>query len=153
MESTLPQSQTLTPEVVEYEACYLFRFAVPESAKDDIKLEIIDNELIITNTKQEPQPHFPSFVFPRAIDAEQSRAAFVHGALTVIVPKRCFTKHFQLPIEKERQVRWKRLFTKQPHNHILVESPRIAHPHIASGYSENHASPVAMTTPERPECL
>ena len=89
-------------EVEEDDNQYLFSFDVPGVAKEDVKIELVDNELIVSGerksvTKEKKQNwHLMersfgsfrrSFKLPTNVDADKIEAAYVDGVLKISVPK------------------------------------------------------------------
>ncbi len=89
-------------DVEETEDQYILNFDLPGVAKEDVKIELHDNQIFVTGERKYSKDeegktrHFAeryhgtfqrSFGFPAKVDADKIEAAYKDGVLTVIVPK------------------------------------------------------------------
>ena len=89
-------------EVTEDKMAYHFKFDLPGINKDQVKVEIHDNRMIVTGERKEERKednkryHFSelsygsfmrTFTFPTDVDAEKVEAKFDNGVLNINVAK------------------------------------------------------------------
>ena len=87
--------------IVREESAYVIHLAVPGLGKDDIKIEVNNNELVVSavEAKNETNPNFirrefdytgfkRTFRLHRNANTEALSASFNQGVLTIVVPDR-----------------------------------------------------------------
>lgn len=111
-----PTGSALSPscEVSEDKAHYHFKFDLPGLNKDQVKVEVHENQITISGERrcekneENKKCHFSelsygnfyrSFTFPTAIDTEKVEAKFENGVLTVAVAKTEAAKARQVSIK------------------------------------------------------
>lgn len=96
-----PTAATPTANILREDAAYVIQLAVPGLSKEDIKIEIHNDELVITamEVKKEGQPNFVrrefdyngfkrTFRLHKNANTEALSASFHQGILTIVVPDR-----------------------------------------------------------------
>jgi HSP20 family protein len=89
-------------DILETPYAYIFRAELPGVGRENIKLEVRDNQLILSGQRpNDADPQFAayhriervqgfferSFTLPGNVDAENAEAKYVDGVLEVILPK------------------------------------------------------------------
>ena len=100
-------------DVEETEEHYLFAFDLPGVSKEDVKIELVENQLTVTGErKAEPAKenvvsHVTerfhgafrrAFTLPMLVDSEKVEARFENGVLRITVPKAEAAKSRQIKI-------------------------------------------------------
>lgn len=98
----LPETFSPTCEVTEDKAHFYFKFDLPGLSKDQVKVELHENQLTVTGERKEEKKedskryHFSevsygnfmrTFTLPGNIDTEKVEAKFDNGVLNVTVAK------------------------------------------------------------------
>lgn len=110
----LPTAYAPSCEVSEDKSNYHFRFDLPGLAKNQVKIEIHDNQLTVSGERREERKedskryHFSelsygnfmrTFTLPANIDAEKVEAKFENGVLNISVSKTETAKSRQVSIK------------------------------------------------------
>lgn len=88
-------------DVEETESHYMVSFDLPGIAKDDVKIEVTDNQLVVSGerkseTKEKGSRHIVErfhgafqrvFTLPASVDAERVEANYQDGVLRIAIPK------------------------------------------------------------------
>jgi HSP20 family protein len=89
-------------EVIEETNQYLFKFDLPGIPKDQVKVELVNNQLTVSAERREEKrkdtksthlsevyygSFLRSFTLPVAVDEKKADAKFENGVLTVAIPK------------------------------------------------------------------
>lgn len=100
-------------EVSEEANQYLMKFDLPGVPKDQVKIEVHDNQLTVSAERKEEKKsdskkkHYSeinygsysrTFNLPAAIDEKKVEARFENGVLTIAVPKTETNKSKQIPV-------------------------------------------------------
>jgi HSP20 family protein len=100
-------------DVDETESHYLMSFDLPGVSKDDVKIEVVDNQLVVSgerksemnddkNNRHVTERYYGSFrrsfSLPSKIDADRIEADFKDGVLHIAVPKSEALKPKQIKI-------------------------------------------------------
>lgn len=99
-------------DVEESDSYYLVSFDLPGISKDDVKIELVDNQLTVSGerkaeTKDRNSQHVVerfygtfqrSFMLPVAVDAHKVEASYQDGVLRIAVPKAEAAKPKQIKI-------------------------------------------------------
>ena len=100
-------------EVSENESQYVLKFDIPGVSKDQVKIELIENELTVSAERKEEKKketkntlvseiHYGSYVrsfnLPCAVDEKKVDASYQNGVLTITVPKTESAKAKQIAI-------------------------------------------------------
>jgi HSP20 family protein len=100
-------------DVEETEGQYLLSFDLPGVAKENIKIELNDRDLVVSGEKKEERKEtnksrrfversygsfYRVFTLPNSMSAEKVQANFENGVLKVSIPKTEATKTKQIPI-------------------------------------------------------
>lgn len=110
------QELTLTPncEVSETDTTYTFNFDLPGMNKDQVKVEVENNQLTISAERKEEKEvknkkkylsevhygsYLRSFSLPQAVDEKNVNAKFNNGVLTITIPKTESTKAKKIAIQ------------------------------------------------------
>lgn len=110
------QSFSFSPscEVVEEGNNYILKFDMPGVSKNQVKVEVIDNQLTVSaerkeEKKQENKKKFlsevyygsytRSFTLPGAVNEKKVDAKFENGVLTVTIPKTEALQTKQIPVQ------------------------------------------------------
>lgn len=114
-EATRPDLVPFAPavDVEETQSQYLFAFDLPGVKKEDVKIELNANQLLVTGARKpayasdDARPHFTerphgefqrAFTLPNGIDNAKVEAAFEDGVLRITVPKAENAKPRRIPI-------------------------------------------------------
>lgn len=100
-------------EVTEEGNCYLLKFDMPGVSKNQVKVEVIDNQITVSAERKEEKKHESkkkflsefyygsysrSFTLPGAVDEKKVDAKFENGVLTVTIPKTEALQTKQIPV-------------------------------------------------------
>lgn len=88
-------------DVQEEEDHFLLSLELPGIAKDQVKIEAIDNQLTITGERHrrgERTSFHRSFSLPRGVDVSQVEAQYQDGILQLYIPKAASAKPRQIQI-------------------------------------------------------
>lgn len=100
-------------EVEEADDHYLLTLEMPGVPEDQIKLEVVDQQLTISGERRAKEEHksdgtyyterrfgsfMRSFALPAGVDADQIEANYEHGLLRIYVPKAATAKPRQIKI-------------------------------------------------------
>lgn len=100
-------------DVEETEEGYLLSFDLPGVAKENIKVELNDHDLVVSGERKEERKEssktrrfversygsfYRLFTLPNAMSAERIHANFENGVLKISIPKTEATKTKQIPI-------------------------------------------------------
>jgi HSP20 family protein len=106
-------------DIDETDSQYLVSFDIPGVKKDKVKIELRDNELMVTGERKQEhkdeakgrlsrERYYGSFVrtitLPPGIHAEKVEARFENGVLQVALPKVKATKPTQIPIQEGKLI-------------------------------------------------
>ncbi|MFZ9595277.1 MAG: Hsp20/alpha crystallin family protein [Bdellovibrionia bacterium] len=101
-------------DVVETDSQYLMSFDLPGVSRNEIKIELKDNQLVVSGERKHEEvkeglerstqeryygAFMRSFTLPNQIDLERIEAQFENGVLTITVPKLEVKKHKQVEIK------------------------------------------------------
>lgn len=104
-------------DIEETDKQYLITFDVPGVSKNDIKLELNDNQLIVSGEKkyehkEEKKNRYVmersygsfqrSFTLPASVDADKIGASYDNGVLLITVPKTEASKAKQIEISEKK---------------------------------------------------
>ena len=105
-------------DVEETEANYLLSFDLPGVAKENVKIELNDRELVVSGERKEERNEesktrrfversygsfYRTFTLPSAVGADKIRASFDNGVLKIAISKSEATKTKQIPIEDAKK--------------------------------------------------
>lgn len=116
MSEMLAKRDAFTPtcDVLEEGNNYILKFDMPGVSKNEVKVEVIDNQLTVSAERKEEKKHESkkkflsevyygsytrSFTLPGAVDEKKVDAKFENGVLTVTIPKTEALKTKQIPVQ------------------------------------------------------
>ena len=104
-------------DIEETETAYLFSFDIPGMTKENVKIEIVDNQLFVSGTREERVPEKKdseqrsfqlserlygsfnrAFTMPTTVDTGKTEAKYENGVLHIAVPKTESAKPRQIRI-------------------------------------------------------
>jgi HSP20 family protein len=101
-------------EITEEEDCYTLKFDIPGVKKEDVKVEVANDHLVVSAERREEKSneskkthlsevfygtYTRSFTLPGPINEKMVDAKFENGILTIIVPKTEVVKTKQIAIQ------------------------------------------------------
>ena len=106
---------TPTCDVEETDKAYIFKFDLPGLKKDEIKIEVTDNQLLVSGERHEEKKEekgsrrlseryygsfFRSFSLPTMVDSEKVAAVYNQGVLQVEIAKTTGTRNRTIDIKE-----------------------------------------------------
>ena len=120
METNLPTDIVFNPacDIEETEGKYLITFDLPGVKKDDLKIELNENQLTISGERKEERHEKGSrhnveryhgafqrsFTLPSIVDPNQVMANFENGVLQISIPKGEASKAKLIPVKEGRLI-------------------------------------------------
>ena len=101
-------------DIQETDSRYLVTFDLPGVKKDDVKIELRDNQLTVSGERNEEHKteksnhlseerfygsFYRAFTLPSNVQEEQVSASFDNGVLNITIPKAAGAKSKQIPIK------------------------------------------------------
>lgn len=106
-------------DVEETDSHYLLSFDLPGVKKDDVKIEVRDNQLIVSGERKQERREktkgrineervygsfMRSFALPTNVDANKVDASYDNGVLQVQLPKTAVSQAKQIPIKESKLI-------------------------------------------------
>lgn len=113
-------------EVNETKDHYLISFDMPGVKKEDIRIEVENNQLVISGERESTTRYERTFALPTTVNVEKIEAHYENGVLNIAVPKAETAKVRTIPIKDGQSSFFSKLLGSKKETENLKEDAKVS---------------------------